>query len=108
MMEEKTQELKKRIELIKQNTYENKNNKNTIPETLISVQENQVIIEEPIQRMERFGATPNSRPKEIRPCKFCGAPNWTPLHNCPTIETNCNKYGEKRYYVDKNIPKTQQ
>ena len=36
MMKEKTLELKKPTELIEQNTYEKKNNKNTIPEALIS------------------------------------------------------------------------
>ena len=36
IMKEKTLELKKIIELIKQNTYEKKNKKNTIPEALIS------------------------------------------------------------------------
>ena len=36
IMKEKTLELKKVIELIKQNTYEKKNKRNTIPEALIS------------------------------------------------------------------------
>ena len=40
---EKTLELKKIIELIKQNTYEKKNKKNTIPEALISTKEKQII-----------------------------------------------------------------
>ena len=39
IMKEKTLELKKIIELIKQNTYEKKNKKNTIPEALISTKE---------------------------------------------------------------------
>ena len=55
IMKEKTLELKKIIELIKQNTYEKKNKKNTIPEALISTKEKHIIEEEPIQRMERFG-----------------------------------------------------
>ena len=42
-MKEKTLELKKIIELIKQNKYEKKNKKNTIPETLISSKEKQMI-----------------------------------------------------------------
>ena len=40
---EKTLELKKIIELIKQNTYEKKNKKNKIPEALISSREKQMI-----------------------------------------------------------------
>ena len=39
MMKEKTLEKKKTIEIIKQNTYEKKNKKNTIPEALISTKE---------------------------------------------------------------------
>ena len=44
-MKEKTLELKKIIELIKQNTYEKKNKKNTIPEALISTKEKHIIKE---------------------------------------------------------------
>ena len=51
IMKEKTLELKKVIELIKQSTYEKKNKKNTIPEALISTKEKQIIKEEPKQRM---------------------------------------------------------
>ena len=40
LKKEKTLELKKTIELVKQNTYEKKNKKNTIPEALISSKEN--------------------------------------------------------------------
>ena len=47
IMKEKTLELKKIIELIKQNTYE-KNKKNTKPEALISTKEKHIIKEEPI------------------------------------------------------------
>ena len=53
-MKEKTLEMKKTIEMIKQNTYEKKNKKNTIPEVLITTKEKQIIKEEPIQRMEKF------------------------------------------------------
>ena len=38
LMKEKKPEMKKTIEMIKQNTYEKKNNKNTIPEALISTE----------------------------------------------------------------------
>ena len=51
LMKEKTLEMKKTIELIKQKTYEKKNKKNTIPEALITTKEKQIIKEEPIQRM---------------------------------------------------------
>ena len=55
LMKEKTLETKKTIEMIKQNTYEKKNKKNTIPEALITTKEKQMIKEEPIQRVEKFG-----------------------------------------------------
>ena len=55
-MKEKKLELKKTIEMIKQNTYERKNRKNTIPEALITHLEKE-IKEEPIQRMERSDTT---------------------------------------------------
>ena len=61
MMKEKTLEMKKTIELIKQNTYEKKNKKNTIPEALIYTKERHIIKEEPIQRMERFGTRPKTK-----------------------------------------------
>ena len=51
LMEEKKPEMKKTIEMNKQNTYEKKNDKNTIPEALISNREKE-IKEEPIQRMD--------------------------------------------------------
>ena len=40
MMKEKTLEMKKTIELIKQNTYDKKNKNNTIPEVFISTKIN--------------------------------------------------------------------
>ena len=55
LLKEKTLEMKKTIEMIKQNTYEKKNKKNTIPEALITTKEKQMIKEEPIQRVEKFG-----------------------------------------------------
>ena len=54
LMKEKTKELKKTSELNKQ--YEKKNKKHTIPGALISSKKKHVMKEEPIQRMERFGA----------------------------------------------------
>ena len=61
MMKEKTLELKKTIELIKQNICEKKIKKNTIPEALISTKERHIIKEEPIQRMEKFGTSPKTK-----------------------------------------------
>ena len=40
----------KAIELIKQNTYENKNKNNKIPEAFFTTKEKQLIKEEPIQK----------------------------------------------------------
>ena len=61
IMKEKTLEMKKVIELIKQNTYEKKNEKNTIPEALISTKEKHIMKEEPIQRMGRYGTKPKNQ-----------------------------------------------
>ena len=97
IMKEKTLELKKIIEFIKQNTYEKKNKKNTIPEALISTKEG--IIKEPIQRMERFGTRPKNKNFENRTCRYCNNPNWTPIHKCPALEGNCNKCGKKGHYA---------
>ena len=99
MMKEKTLELKKKIELLKQNTYEKKNKKNTIPEALISTKERHTIKEEPIQRMKKFGTRPKTKITGNRSCRYCGAPNWTPLHKCLAQETNCNKCGRKGHYA---------
>ena len=99
LMKEKTLELKKTIELFKQNTYEKKNKKSTIPEAIISTKEKHAIKEEPIQRMERLGTQPNTGPTGNRPCRYCGKPNWTPLQKCQAIETNCNKCGKRRHYA---------
>ena len=52
IMKEKTLELKKIIKLFKQNTYEKKNKKHTIPEAPISTKEKQAIKQELGQRME--------------------------------------------------------
>ena len=97
-MKEKTLELKNIIELIKQNTYEKKNKKNTIPEALISTKEER-IIKEPIQRTERFGTRPKNKNFGNRTCRFCNNPNWTPIHKCPGLEANCNKCGKKGHYA---------
>ena len=59
-MKEKKLEFKKTIKMIKQNMYERKNRKNTIPEALTSNREKEINVE-PIQRMERS----DTRPKNI-------------------------------------------
>ena len=113
IMKEKTLELKKIFELIKQNTYEKKNRKNTIPDALISTKEKHMIKEKPIQRMERFGTRPKNENYGNRTCRFCNAPNWTSMHKCPALEANCNKCGAERRditqkHADRNSKTTEQ
>ena len=98
LMKEKKLELKKTIEMIKQNTYERKNRKNTIPEALITSREKEVK-EEPIQKMERFGTRPKNRTTNEKPCKFCNAPNWNPTHKCPALDKLCNNCGKKGHFA---------
>ena len=69
-MKEKTLEIKKTIEMIKQNTYEKKNKKNTIPEALITTKEKQIIKEEPIQRMEKIRTRPKTKQREADHADF--------------------------------------
>ena len=92
-------DLKKIIELIKQNTYEKYNKKNTIPEALISSKEKQMIKEEPIQRVERFGNKPENRTFGNQPCGFCNAPNWSPIHKYPAIEASCKECGKNGHFA---------
>ena len=101
LMKEKTVEMKK-IEMIKQNTYDNKNSKNTIPEVLISNQGKE-IKEEPIQKMDRLITRPKNRFNNNRPCKFCNAPNWSPIHKCPALDQTCNNCGKKGLQIRKQI-----
>ena len=91
--------MKKIIEMIKQNTYEKKNKKNTIPEALIALKEKQIIKKEPKQRMDKFGTRPKTRITRNRPCRFCNAPNWNPIHMCPAQESNCHNCGKKGHYA---------
>ena len=99
LMKDKTLEMKKTIEMIKQNTYEKKNKKNTTPEALITAKEKQIIKEEPIQRMEKYGTRQKTRITGSRPCRFCNAPNWSPIHKCPAQDSNCNNCGKKGHYA---------
>ena len=75
ILKEKTLDRKKLIELIKQNTYEKKNKKDTKPEALISTKEKHIIKEEPIQRMERFRTRSKNKQFRNRTCRFCNAPD---------------------------------
>ena len=84
--------------MIKQNTCEKKNKKNTIPEALISTKKH-IMKEEPIQRMERFGTKSKNKQFGNRTCRFCNAPNWTPIHKCPALEANSNKCRKKGHYA---------
>ena len=45
--------------------------------------------------MKKFGTGSKIRTTGNRLCRFCGAPNWTPLHKCPTLETNCREMRNK-------------
>ena len=56
----------KAIELIKQNTYENKNKNNKIPEAFFTTKEKQLIKEEPIQK-KRKNSVPERKQKLPEP-----------------------------------------
>ena len=99
ILKAKTLELKKIIELIKQNTYEKKNKNNTIPEALTLTKEKHIIKEEPIQRMERLGTKTKNKQFGNRTCRFCNVSNWTPIHKGQALEANCNKCGKKGHYA---------
>ena len=72
LMEAKKLELKKTIEMIKQNAYESKNRKTTIPEALNASREKEKK-EELIQKMERFGTRPKNRMINDKHCQLCNA-----------------------------------
>ena len=97
-MKEKKPEMKKTIEMIKQNIYEKKNNKNTIPEALISNREKE-IKEEPIQRMDKLNSRPRKTFNNNRPCRFCNASNWNTTHKCPALDQTCNNCGKKGHFA---------
>ena len=65
----------------------------------MTTKEKQLIKEEPIRRMEKFGAGSNTKFTGSRPCRFCNNPNWNPLHKCPASETNCNNCGKKGHFA---------
>ena len=91
-------EMKKTIEMIKQNTYEKNNNKNTLPEELISSREKE-IKEKPIQRMEKFNKRPRNKFNNNRPCRFCNAPNWSQTHKGPALDQSCSNCGKKGHFA---------
>ena len=95
---EKKPEMKKAIEMIKQNTYEKKNNKNTIPEALISNREKE-IKDESIQRMDKFKTRPRNKFNNNRPCRYCNAPNWSQTHKSPALDQKCNNCGKKGHFA---------
>ena len=97
MMKEKTLEMKEAIELIRHNTYEKKNKENTIPEALITTKEKQLIKEEPIQRIEKFGNRTKSKMTGTRQCSFATA--RIGVHKCPALESNCNNCGKKGHHA---------
>ena len=92
MMQETTLEIKKIIALIKQDTYEKS--------ALIAVKEEQAMKENPIQTIEKFGTRPKNNFNGNRPCRFCNAPKWNPLHKRPALESNCNKCGKEGHYAE--------
>ena len=49
--------------------------------------------------MERFGKRPKNKSFNSRPCRYCGASNWLPLHKCPALEITCNKCGKNGHYA---------
>ena len=57
------------------------------------MKEKQLIKEEPIQRMENFGARPKTRTTGKRPCKFCNALESN------TQDSNSNNCGKKGHYA---------
>ena len=49
--------------------------------------------------MEKFGTRPKTRITGNRPCRFCNARNWSPIHKCPAQDSNCNNCGMKGHYA---------
>ena len=95
MEKEKKNKIMKTIEMIKQNTYGKTNSKNTITETLISEEEEE-IKEEPIQRTDKFTTRPKNKFSDSRPFN---APDWNPAHKCPALDQTCNSCGKKGHFA---------
>ena len=89
MMKEKTFEMNKTIELTKQSTYEKKNKKNTIPETLITTKAKLLIKEESLQKLEKVGARPKTKITGTRPCRTTrSGTHYTNVRHRSQIVTN--------------------
>ena len=104
LMKEKILKMKKTVEMIKQNTYEKKNNKNTIPEALISnrklkLKKNQY--GEIWTNMDKFNTPPRNIVNNNRPCIFCDIPNWNPAHKCPALDQTCNNWASFHGHADR-------
>ena len=67
-MRKKKFELEKAIEKVKQNTCQNKNQKKTIPDKLISNREEEIKEEPPLKN-----SVQDNRTKTDKLCKFCNA-----------------------------------
>ena len=67
-------------------------------EALITTKK-QIIKEEPIQKMEKFGTRPKTKITGNRPCRFCNAQNWSSIHKCPAQEANCINCVKKEHYA---------
>ena len=98
MLKEKDLNVPKRIEQRQQNTYDRKNKKNTIPETLTINRENE-IKEEPVHKITNTGkyvTRTKERPNE-RNCRYSNAPNWNLNQKCPARESTCNNCQKGRF-----------
>ena len=86
--------------------------KNGIPEALITTKEKQLINEEPITRMEKFGTRPKTEITGTRSCRFCNIPNWSPLHKISRIgvkiSTTAGQRDNTQGHADKDKTITEQ
>ena len=96
-MKNKKLELKKTIEMIKQNTYE-KNPKKKTQTRRSDFKPRKKLKKDPIQRMERFDTRPKNNFTNEKPCIFCNAATWNPTHKSPTLGNHCNKCGKKGHF----------
>ena len=97
LMKEKKPEMKKTIEMTKQNTFEKKRQKRNTGST--NIEPRKKTKEEPIQRMDKFNSRPRKKFDNNRPCRFCNAPNWNPTHKCPALNQTCNNCGTKGHFA---------
>ena len=89
---------KKTIELIKQNTYDKKQ-KDNIKRGPYYNNRKTSQQKKPIQRINKFGTWSKTKFSGTRPFRICNTPNWSPLHKCPALESNCNNCGKKGDYA---------